>query len=215
LAEELSKMPKDVIITPASGLLDFQGNTGISSATIQLDDSGNLNIANPGGDLTLGDTSRDIFIGDGVNNVDIVFEQDGEIRGLTNKTISLGQSDSYIRFAGQLLGEIDITQGPLLVGTGTSTGTASQALQVTGGAYVSGNVGIGTTNPSEKLHVSGNILATGNVSITGDTPFYRNVPNINTNYTIGTAFNEMSIGPITINTGITVTVNSGATWTVV
>jgi hypothetical protein len=62
---------------------------------------------------------------------------------------------------------------------------------------------------------SGNILATGNVSITGDTPFYRNVPNINTNYTIGTAFNEMSVGPITINTGITVTVNSGATWTVV
>ena len=62
---------------------------------------------------------------------------------------------------------------------------------------------------------SRNILATGNVSITGDTPFYRNVPNINTNYTIGTAFNEMSIGPITINTGITVTVNSGATWTIV
>jgi hypothetical protein len=101
-------MPKDVIITPASGLLDFQGNTGISSATIQLDDSGNLNIANPGGDLTLGDTSRDIFIGDGVNNVDIVFEQDGEIRGLTNKTVSLGQTDSYIKIVGSVVGDVTV-----------------------------------------------------------------------------------------------------------
>ena len=95
-------MPKDVIITPASGLVDFQINTGISSATIQLDDNGNLNIANPGGDLTIGDTNRDIFIGDGTNNVDIIFEQDGEIRGLTNKTVSLGQTDSYIKIVGGL-----------------------------------------------------------------------------------------------------------------
>jgi hypothetical protein len=95
-------MPKDVIITPASGLLDFQGNTGISSATIQLDNNGNLNISNPGGDLTLGDTSRDIFIGDGVNNVDIIFEQNGEIRALTGKTLTLGQSDSNVTVATNL-----------------------------------------------------------------------------------------------------------------
>ena len=50
------------------------------------------------------------------------------------------------------------TNGPVLVGTGTSTGTASQPLQVTGGAYVSGSVGIGTTNPSAsyKFDVVGN-----------------------------------------------------------
>ena len=48
------------------------------------------------------------------------------------------------------------TNGPVLVGTGTSTGTASQTLQVTGGAYVSSNLGIGTTNPSTNLEVSGN-----------------------------------------------------------
>ena len=41
----------------------------------------------------------------------------------------------------------------VLVGTISSTGTASQRLQVTGGAYVSGSVGIGTTNPAATLQV--------------------------------------------------------------
>jgi len=48
--------------------------------------------------------------------------------------------------------------GPVLIGGGTSTGTASQPLQVTGGAYVSGNLGIGITNPTEKTTINGNIL---------------------------------------------------------
>jgi hypothetical protein len=46
-------------------------------------------------------------------------------------------------------------------------------------------------------------------------PFFRNVPTIASNYTVTTSYNEMSIGPITINNGITVTVDSGATWTVI
>jgi len=51
--------------------------------------------------------------------------------------------------------------GPILVGTGTSTGTAGQPLQVTGGAYVSGNLGIGTTTPAYPLQVQGNARVTG------------------------------------------------------
>jgi len=43
----------------------------------------------------------------------------------------------------------------LIVGSATSTGTASQLLQVTGGAYVSGNLGVGITNPSYPLDVTG------------------------------------------------------------
>jgi hypothetical protein len=46
------------------------------------------------------------------------------------------------------------TNGPILIGSGTSTGTASQTLQVTGGAYVSNNLGIGTTNPTSRLFVT-------------------------------------------------------------
>ena len=99
----------DVIITPASGLIDFQNVSGISSATIQLDGDGNLALSAAGGDIQIGDTSSDIFIGDGINNVDLIFEEDGEIRGLTGKTITLGQSDSFISFAGDITGNISVT----------------------------------------------------------------------------------------------------------
>ena len=50
--------------------------------------------------------------------------------------------------------KLQITSGPVLVGTATSSGTASQRLQVTGGGYVSGSVGIGVTNPQYILTVS-------------------------------------------------------------
>lgn len=45
-----------------------------------------------------------------------------------------------------------VTATSLLLNNQTLTGTASQPLQVNGGAYVSGSVGIGTTNPSERIH---------------------------------------------------------------
>ena len=109
----------DVIITPASGLIDFQNTSGISSATIQLNGSGDLIIGAAAGDIQIGDTSSDIFVGDGVNNVDIVFEQDGEIRGDTGVTVTLGQSDSYIAFAGDITGNVDFAGGLNVTGVST------------------------------------------------------------------------------------------------
>jgi len=52
------------------------------------------------------------------------------------------------------------TSGPIIIGAGASTGTANQLLQVgsattAGGVYISGNLGIGTTNPVQQLQVGG------------------------------------------------------------
>jgi len=51
------------------------------------------------------------------------------------------------------------------VGVGTTTtGTTGQLLQVSGGVYISGNTGIGTTNPKNNLDVVGNVSITGVVT---------------------------------------------------
>jgi predicted secreted protein len=48
-----------------------------------------------------------------------------------------------------------------------------------------------------------------------DEIFYENGQTVTTNYTITNGKNAMSAGPITINTGVAVTVGTGETWTVV
>jgi len=57
-------------------------------------------------------------------------------------------------------------QGVLLVNMETSSGVSQQNLQVTGGAYVSGNTGIGLSNATSRLHVQGDELVTGVVTAT-------------------------------------------------
>lgn len=48
-----------------------------------------------------------------------------------------------------------------------------------------------------------------------DRVFYENGQTVTTNYTITNGTNAMSAGPITINSGVTVTVGDGEVWTVV
>lgn len=48
-----------------------------------------------------------------------------------------------------------------------------------------------------------------------DKVFYENDKTVNSNYTISSNKNAMTAGPITVASGVTVTVPSGSTWTVV
>lgn len=48
----------------------------------------------------------------------------------------------------------------------------------------------------------------------GDRIFYQNDQTVTQNYTIPASQNAMTAGPITINSGVTITVPSGSTWTV-
>ena len=94
--------------------------------------------------------------------------------------------------------------------------TASLVGNVTGnttGVHI-GNVTGNTTGSHIGNVTATTITATDSITLTTK-PFFRNIPTIAADYTVTTTYNEMSIGPITINNGITVTVNSGATWTVV
>jgi hypothetical protein len=80
-------------------------------------------------------------------------------------------------------------------GTGvTSVGTAGNVLTSNGTAWVS------------SAPVSSNITAQG---------LFENANTISANYTIGTNNNAVSAGPITVASGVTVTVPSGSVWTIV
>jgi hypothetical protein len=57
----------------------------------------------------------------------------------------------------RVAGVSTFTNGPVLIGTGTSTGTTNQKLQVNGGVYVSDNVGVNTETPQDTLHVVGTV----------------------------------------------------------
>ena len=71
-------------------------------------------------------------------------------------------------------------------------------------------------------HQTNDISATsGSMTIDGssvgaaDGIFYENGQTVTSNYTITNGKNAMSAGPITIDSGVTVTVGDGETWTVV
>ena len=119
----------------------------------------------------------------------------------------------------QVTGISTFTSGPVFIGTATSTGTASQPLQVTGGAYVSGSVGIGTTRPTSPLHVVGDasisgLTTTNNLYVAGVGTFLSSGLNIrNPANTFGYTIAGGAIGAdytltlpvVTANTGIAVT----------
>ena len=73
-------MVDSVKVTPASRKIEFfNPTTAAAKSTISLDTSGNLTIV-ADGTIDIGDTSADIYVGDGSSNVDIVYTADGEIR---------------------------------------------------------------------------------------------------------------------------------------
>jgi hypothetical protein len=99
-------MAKDVIIIPNSGSLSYENNLGNVKGSITLNDSDELVIS--GSTIVFESTSTveigvgagDVYIGDGVTSTDIVFEQNGEIRGQNgagvNLTLGSPQTNVYV-----------------------------------------------------------------------------------------------------------------------
>jgi hypothetical protein len=165
-------------------LIGSSSETGTSSQRLQVTGggyfSGNLGVGatNPGNKLviagetaqfpislqvlsTLHATSRRAAIGlggtIGAPSPDWQIVTDTQGNGTKDLTFYSTALNSNV-FNIQTSGNSVFANFPVLIGTGASTGTASQQLQVnTGGAYVSGNLGIGNTNPGAKLDVAGDI----------------------------------------------------------
>ena len=118
---------------------------------------------------------------------------------LTNKSIA----------ASQLTGALPAISGASLTAL-PATLPASSAANLTN--IPAANI-TGTLPAIDGSNLTG--ISAGATGGGSDQVFYENGQTVTTNYTITNGKNAMSAGPITINTGVTVTVGSGETYTVV
>lgn len=219
------------------------GNISVSNnGGIWTIDNGVVETANLGGDVTtagkalLDDaTAADqrTTLGLGTvatqdsNNVSIT---GGSISGATlNGTLT---SSSVTITGGSISGITDLA----VADGGTGASTAAQAkinLEIITGATGSLKLPIGPTaqrdaSPAEgylrynddfnrpEIYAGSSWSGLGGATgAGGDDIFYENGQMVTTNYTITAGKNAGTFGPITINSGVTVTVGAGSTWTVI
>ena len=126
--------------------------------------------------------------------------------------------------------------GVLLVAGTDYTATTLTSITLTSGAAADDIIEIiaydifsiaDTVSAANGGSFAGNIVFDGSVTFNGtvsgagatgggsDQVFYQNDQTVTTNYTIPADQNAMSAGPVSINSGVTVTVSTGARWVVV
>jgi hypothetical protein len=140
----------------------------------------------------------------------------GAIQELTDEKLNLT--------GGTLTGNVTLdNQSDLRFGEATGHGGNWVAFQAP--TTIASNVT--WTLPNADATISGHALKSdgaGNLSwgtaggasgAGGDDVFYENGQTVTTNYTLTAGKNAMSAGPITINSGVTVTVGSGQSWVIV
>lgn len=107
--------------------------------------------------------------------------------------------------------------------SGTFTVSATDAIKIASGttAQRPGSPTAGQLRYNTSLNkfegYNGTVWSSVGGGATGggaDTVFYENTRTVTTNYTLSSSNNAHSVGPITINSGITVTIPSGARWVV-
>jgi len=136
-----------------SGVTTFGSYLDINSF---VDISGNINVGGLSTFTGIGTFQNDLYVGGDLYVADdLVFDE------LTARNATLTgniNGDTLI-----ISGLTTFTTGPVLVGTGTSTGTGAQAFQVDSGAYFAGPIGVASTAPNYNLDVNGDINFNGDL----------------------------------------------------
>ena len=186
----------DDYVVDLNGVVRFKDTSSVEQAKIGLHSQARLYMGSTG-------TSSNAYMRfDGEGTTPIIEPAAAAGAQPTTETIDFGASDNRWKdiYGKNLNVSADITVGGTVDGRDIATnipaslGTAGQVLTVNAGATA-----------GEWADAAG----------AADGVFYENNTNVTANYTITSGKNAMSAGPITIDSGVTVTVPSGSTWTVV
>ena len=176
------------------GNLDVNGNDIVSTSNANIDI-----IPHGTGDVNLG--ADTVMVGDNNANATITTQGTGDLTLSTNS----GTNSGTVTIADGANGNISVTpngSGKVVIdgiSHPTADGSNGQALVTNGSGVLSFST----------ISGGGGGGATGGGS---DEVFYENDQVVTTNYSITASHNAMSVGPITINNGVTVTVPSGSRW---
>jgi hypothetical protein len=167
-------MAKNVTVTPADGDIQFENTSGTAAGRIEQNGD-DLVISNAVGDVLFGDADSDVYIGDGVNSVDLLFEQSGSIKaedGSTGVTLTLGSSDTTLSLYAPKITNLStqsseatalMINGSNVVGTrelGSAAFSASTAFVAVGGDTMTGQL-IHTSDSNLSVRSATNGLGVG------------------------------------------------------
>jgi hypothetical protein len=141
--------------------------------------------------------------------------------GLTNDTVyqySVPSLSTRLVGATEILGSADVWQDITVYGTGYFKNAFQVPISsTTTAAPAAGYIRFNTTTVSFEGYNGTDWSQVGGGATGGgtDNVFYLNDQTVTTNYSIPSGQNAGTFGPVTINSGVTVTVPSGSVWTVV
>ena len=167
---------------------------GIKNADIVNEDIADDTITEAKLDIHAAPSGTNKFLGYTSNGMEWAVPPDTDTTTPADNTVGLAQ------LAGIARGKIiygDASGDPALLAVGTN----------------------GQVIKSDGTDISWGDASAGATGAGSDKVFWENGQTVTQNYTIGDSFgaaaNAMSAGPITINNSVTVTINSGETWTIV
>ena len=123
----MTKFKYDLTLEDATDI-QFTNLAGANTGKVESDGN-DLVLSNAVGDVLIGDGSSDVYIGDGTNNVDVLFEQSGNIKaedGSSGVTLTLGSSDTTLAIESPTINTFDTS------GVSTFSGAVNVGVDDTG-----------------------------------------------------------------------------------
>ena len=210
----MANSSKNIIITPNNNQagqpnIAWTGNAAYSMTTVVADDN-SIFWQNPTGQLfsiTNNVTTGTIFSVNDISGVPFIsVNASGNVALVPLGGANVGIGTTSPQFSLHVFGNIFTTASAVhgnlfLANATTATSSTTGALVVGGGAGVAGNV-----------NIAGNVAA-GLVTATNGLHLNSNV--INSNVNIPPGYNAFAIGPISMATGVTMTLASGSRYVVI